>query len=66
MWSLAAGLLDRLGQPLGASSPREVFARLASSVPGYAGLDYKSIGAQGRALDAAAGSTGLLPSEARA
>ena len=66
MWSLATGLLDRLGQPLGASSPREVFARLAASVPGYSGLDYKSIGDQGRALDAAAGSTGLAPAEARA
>jgi anaerobic selenocysteine-containing dehydrogenase len=66
MWSLAAGLLDRLGQPLGASSPREVFARLAASVSGYGGLDYKSIGAQGRALDATGEPTGLAPAEAGA
>jgi NADH-quinone oxidoreductase subunit G len=66
MWSLAAGLLDRLGQPLGASSPREVFARLASSVKGYGGLDYKAIGVLGRALDTTGEPTGLAPAEARA
>jgi NADH-quinone oxidoreductase subunit G len=65
-WSLAAGLLERLGQPLGATSPREIFARIASSVKGYSGLDYKAIGALGRRLDAPAEATGLSPAEARA
>ena len=49
-WELAAAILERLGQPLGASSPREVFARLAASVPDYAGLDYRAIGPLGRQL----------------
>jgi NADH-quinone oxidoreductase subunit G len=49
-WDLAGGLLQRLGRPLGAATAREVFALLAKAVPGYAGLDYKAIGAQGRAL----------------
>jgi predicted molibdopterin-dependent oxidoreductase YjgC len=49
-WELAAELLRRLGGSLAASSPREVFALLAKSVPDYAGLDYKALGATGRAL----------------
>ncbi len=49
-WELVAGLLERIGAPLGATSAREVFGRLARSVPGYKGLDYRSIGSQGRAL----------------
>jgi NADH-quinone oxidoreductase subunit G len=49
-WDLAGGLLQRLGRPLGAATAREVFALLAAAVPGYAGLDYKAIGAQGRKL----------------
>jgi predicted molibdopterin-dependent oxidoreductase YjgC len=49
-WELAQGLLDRLGQPLAASSAREVFVLLARAVPDYAALDYKAIGLQGRAL----------------
>ena len=52
MWELAAGLLERLGSPLGATSAREVFAKVAASVKDYAGLDYKTIGAMGKALDA--------------
>jgi predicted molibdopterin-dependent oxidoreductase YjgC len=49
-WELAEGVLERLGEPLAATSPREVFARLAASVRDYEGLDYRAIGAQGRAL----------------
>jgi len=49
-WELAAAVLERLGKPLGATSPREVFALVAASVPDYGGLDYRSIGATGRQL----------------
>jgi NADH-quinone oxidoreductase subunit G len=50
MWELAALLLKRLGQPLEAASPREVFALLAAAVKDYAGLDYRAVGALGKAL----------------
>jgi NADH-quinone oxidoreductase subunit G len=49
-FELAAELIRRLGGSFDAVSPREVFARLAKSVPGYAGLDYKALGGTGRAL----------------
>ncbi len=49
-WELASSLLQRCGGTLAASSAREVFGRLAASVPGYAGLDYKTIGSGGRSL----------------
>jgi NADH-quinone oxidoreductase subunit G len=49
-WELAAQLLERLGKPLGATTAREVFALVARSTPDYAGLDYRAIGFQGRAL----------------
>jgi NADH-quinone oxidoreductase subunit G len=49
-WELAAGLLQRLGKPLGAGTPREVFALLAKATPDYGSLDYRAIGFQGRAL----------------
>jgi NADH-quinone oxidoreductase subunit G len=59
LWELTAALLDRLGQPLGATSTREVFALVAASVKDYAGLDYKTIGTMGKAVapppEAAAG-----------
>jgi NADH-quinone oxidoreductase subunit G len=51
LWELASGILGRLGKPLGASSPREVFGLVAKAVTGYAALDYKAIGAMGRAID---------------
>jgi NADH-quinone oxidoreductase subunit G len=53
---LAAGLLQRLGSPLGASSAREVFGLLAKAVPDYLALDYRGLGSGGRtlALDAPA------------
>src|SRR5258706_3647551 len=63
-WGLAAELLNRLGQPLAATSAREVFALFAKGAPDYAGLDYKTIGAQGRALPLADESS--APAEARA
>jgi formate dehydrogenase alpha subunit len=49
-WELASGILGRLGKPLAASSPREIFGLLAPSA-GYGGLDYKAIGPMGRAID---------------
>jgi predicted molibdopterin-dependent oxidoreductase YjgC len=64
-WELAAGVLERLGEPLGATSAREVFGHLARSLPDYAGLDYRAIGARGRALDGA-GETTSTAQEARA
>jgi predicted molibdopterin-dependent oxidoreductase YjgC len=66
-WELAAGLLERLGQPLGASSAREVFARVTASVKDYAGLDYRTIGALGIVVGAPAPAAAAGPSsEARA
>jgi NADH-quinone oxidoreductase subunit G len=66
-WELAAGILQRLGHPLGAASPREVFALLAKATPGYAGLDYRAIGALGRALPhAGTGEAATAAREARA
>jgi NADH-quinone oxidoreductase subunit G len=54
-WELAAALLRRLGHPLAAASARDVFALLAKAVPDYASLDYKVLGASGRALPLAEG-----------
>ena len=53
---LASGILGRLGKPLGASSAREIFALVTKSVAGYAGLDYKTIGPLGHAIDEGRGS----------
>jgi predicted molibdopterin-dependent oxidoreductase YjgC len=52
---LAAGVLSRLGKPLPAATPREVFALVAQATPGYAGLDYRTIGGQGALIAAASG-----------
>ena len=49
-WELADAVLRALGAPLGVASPRELFARLAQSLPDYAGLDHKKVGAGGRVL----------------
>ena len=49
-WELAAALLRRLGAPFAASSAREVFALMAGELREFAGLDYKLVGATGRAL----------------
>jgi NADH-quinone oxidoreductase subunit G len=61
-WELAAGLLHRMGAPLAATSAREVFLALVKTVPAYAGLDLKTVGATGRALP----TDGPVPQEARA
>jgi NADH-quinone oxidoreductase subunit G len=61
-WELLAELLRRCGGTLAATSAREVFARLAASVPGYENLDYKALGSTGRALPL----EGLAAAEARA
>jgi NADH-quinone oxidoreductase subunit G len=53
-WQLAAGLLERFDAPLMATSAREVLVLLSRVVPGYEGLDFRAIGAQGRALPLAA------------
>ena len=49
-WEMAAGVLERLGQPLAAATAREVFALLAKATPGYGSLDYRALGALGQAL----------------
>jgi NADH-quinone oxidoreductase subunit G len=49
-WELTEALLVRLGAPLGVSSAREVFMRLAPSVADYGGLDHKAVGGLGRVL----------------
>jgi NADH-quinone oxidoreductase subunit G len=49
-WELALGLLQRLGAPQPATSARDVLGLLAASLPDYAGLDFRSVGATGRAL----------------
>ena len=50
LWELAAGLLERLGGHLAATSAREVFGLLAKAVADYLALDYRALGATGRAL----------------
>jgi NADH-quinone oxidoreductase subunit G len=63
-WELAAGVLDRLGRALDATTARELFVQVAQAVPDYGGLDYRTIGAQGRVLPRADSGT-APPSEAR-
>jgi NADH-quinone oxidoreductase subunit G len=63
-WDLAAGVLQRLGRPLGAATAREVFALVAKATPGYASLDYRAIGPLGQAL-VPAGTAPAQPQEAR-
>jgi NADH-quinone oxidoreductase subunit G len=63
-WELAAGILERLGKPLGATSARDVFALVAKATPAYAGLDYRALGASGRAIPLAG--EGATAQEARA
>jgi NADH-quinone oxidoreductase subunit G len=65
-WELAAGLLERLGAPLMATSAREVLVLLARSVPGYEGLDFRAVGAGGRALSPTGERPGATTEEARA
>ncbi len=63
---LAAGVLSRLGKPLTAATPREVFALVAKATPGYAGLDYRTTAGQGAALAATGGTAPAASGEARA
>jgi NADH-quinone oxidoreductase subunit G len=65
-WQLAGALLERLGQPLGAASARELFALVAAQVPDYGSLDYRSLGSGGRALPLAAAAGAGAAQEARA
>ena len=64
-WELAGGVLDRLGRALPVTTAREVFLQVAQATPDYGGLDYRSIGAQGRVLSRA-GSGTTAAQEARA
>jgi NADH-quinone oxidoreductase subunit G len=65
-WELAAGLLERLGAPLGAASAREILVMLTQATPGYRGLDFRAIGGQGRALPLDAEAATATQEEARA
>jgi NADH-quinone oxidoreductase subunit G len=65
-WELAAGLLERLGAPLGAASAREILVMLTQATPGYQGLDFRAIGGQGRALPLDAEAATATQEEARA
>ena len=65
-WQLVAEVLERLGKPLGAGSARELFAQVAAQVPDYATLDYRSIGAGGRAVSSAPAVGAGAAQEARA
>jgi NADH-quinone oxidoreductase subunit G len=64
-WELLAGLLQRLGRPLAATSARELLALVAAGTPDYAGLDWKAIGPLGRVLPQAGGGASAVQ-EARA
>jgi len=59
-WELASGLVRRLGGSFGAATAREVFGLLVHAVPDYAGLDYKVLGSNGRALAAGEGTAAAL------
>jgi NADH-quinone oxidoreductase subunit G len=56
-WEWTAELLRRLGAAFAPTSAREIFGLVARTVPDYAGLDYRAIGATGRVL-------GTKPAEA--
>ena len=60
-WEMAAGLLQRLHAPLPAATAREVFALLSQAVKDHAGLDYKALGATGRALPGNGAATAAPP-----
>jgi len=49
-WDLAASLLERLGHPFTPKSAREIFRLIGQSVPDYAAIDYRALGAGGRSL----------------
>ena len=65
-WELAAGLLERLGAPARRHHrPRACSCALARATPDYDGLDYRALGAGGRALPLA-GEAAATAQEARA
>jgi predicted molibdopterin-dependent oxidoreductase YjgC len=64
-WELTAGLLERLGASLGVASARDLFVRLAKATPDHEGLDYRGVGAGGRALPLG-GEAAATAQEARA
>jgi NADH-quinone oxidoreductase subunit G len=52
-WEIFVRLLDASGEPFSYSTPSEIFEALAKAAPGYQGLDYATIGAQGFQLRSA-------------
>jgi predicted molibdopterin-dependent oxidoreductase YjgC len=52
-WEIFVRLLDASGEPFSYSTPSEIFEALAKAAPGYQGLDYATIGAQGFQLGSA-------------
>ncbi len=64
-WELAAGLLERLEKPLGATSARELFVQLAKATKDYEGLDFRALGSGGHPLPLA-GEAEETAQEARA
>ena len=66
LWELACGLLERIGKPLAATGPRELFALVAAATPDYGGLDYRALGSQGHALPLAGPAADAVAQEARA
>jgi predicted molibdopterin-dependent oxidoreductase YjgC len=46
-WEIFIRLLDASGEPVPYSTPSEIFDALAKETPGYQGVNYATIGAQG-------------------
>jgi NADH-quinone oxidoreductase subunit G len=65
-WELVLRLLRKLGKPLAATTPRELFVLLAKSSPDHAGLDYRALGPEGRVIGAPPAAPAAAPAEARA
>jgi NADH-quinone oxidoreductase subunit G len=49
-WQIFGQLLDACGKPVSYSNPSEIFAALVNETPGYQGLSYATVGAQGISL----------------
>ncbi len=49
-WEMTAGLLTRLGETAAVATARDAFARVAAAVPGFTGMDYKSVGWTGKVV----------------
>ena len=65
-WELAAAVLEAFGRPLGATSARELFVRVAAAHADYAGLDYRALAGSGRVLPGAGSGVAGSAQEARA